>query len=189
MTAPGLPNVKPSVADSVVFHGRLSELYRLAKEGKIKTHLQGSHTRPCKFWTAMKVLSGIRNAVVITHGPAGCAFGVKQAYKLTNSRNSGSPYEAVLSTAIDQTRIIYGGEKELKAALYEVEAKYHPEVIFVATSCAAGIIGDNVDAVVEKMRPEVQAELLPIHCEGFAGEYRSGFDLVFKEMVKLMEAP
>jgi len=181
--------VNASVADSVVFHGKLSELYRLAKEGKIPTHLQGSHTRPCKFWTAMKILSGVRNSVVITHGPSGCAFGVKQAYKLTNSRNSGSPYEPVLSTAIDQTRIVYGGDRELKVAIREVEEKYHPDVIFVATSCAAGIIGDNVDAVVDSMRPEIHAKMLPIHCEGFAGEYRSGFDLVFRELVKLMEPP
>jgi len=34
---------------NVVFYGHLSELYQLAKEGKIKTTLQGSHTRPCKF--------------------------------------------------------------------------------------------------------------------------------------------
>ncbi|HMA64460.1 MAG: nitrogenase component 1 [Fibrobacterota bacterium] len=180
---------KNSIAESIVFNGKLSLLYKLAKEGKLKTHLQGSHTRPCKFWTAMKVLSGIQNSVVITHGPSGCAYGVKQAYKLTNSRNSGSPYEPVVSTNIDQTRVIYGGEKELKIALKEVDAKYKPDVIFVGTSCAAGIIGDNVDAVVDRMRIEINAKMLPIHCEGFAGEYRSGFDLVFREIVKLMDPP
>ena len=179
----------PNIQDSIVFHGRLSELYRLAKEGKIATTLQGSHTRPCKFWTAMKILSGLRNAVVIAHGPSGCAYGVKQAYKLTNCRNSGSPYEAVLSTNIDMERIVYGGEKELRGAILEVEKKYSPELIVIATSCATGIIGDNVDAVVDKLKGEISAKTLIIHCEGFSGEYRSGFDLVFKELVKLMEAP
>lgn len=176
-------------SDSVVFHGHLSELYRLAKEGKIKTSLQGSHTRPCKFWTAMKVLSGIKNAVVIAHGPSGCAYGVKQAYKLTNSRNSGSPYESVVSTNIDEKNVVYGGERELKGALEEVAAKYNPDVIVVATSCATGIIGDNVDAVVEKARKKINAEIMTIHCEGFAGEYRSGFDLVFRQIVNFMEEP
>jgi nitrogenase molybdenum-iron protein alpha/beta subunit len=95
----------------------------------------------------------------------------------------------VVSTSIDQNRVIYGGEKELKVALREVEAKYRPDVIFVATSCAAGIIGDNVDDIVEKMKKEIKARILPIHCEGFAGEFRSGFDLVFKEIVKLMDPP
>ena len=179
----------PGIADSIVFHGRLAELYELARQGAIPTKLQGSHTRPCKFWTAMKVLSGVRNSIVITHGPSGCAYGVKQSYKLTNSRNSGSPYEPVISTNIDQNRIIYGGEKELKTALREVQEKYSPEVIFVATSCAAGIIGDNVEGVVDSMRDEIKVPILPIHCEGFAGEYRSGFDLVFREIVKLMDKP
>jgi len=178
-----------TLADAVVFHGPLSRLYQLAKEGKIPTHLQGSHTRPCKFWTATKILSGIRNTVLLAHGPSGCAFGVKQAYKLTNSRNSASPYEPVLSTNLKQNQIIYGGERELKAAILEVEAKYKPDAIFVATSCATGIIGDNVDAVVAKIAPQLQSKIQPIHCEGFAGEYRSGFDLVFREITKLMHEP
>ncbi len=177
------------ISENVVFHGKLSELYRLAKEGKITTKLQGSHTRPCKFWTAMKILSGIRNAIVIAHGPSGCAYGVKAAYKLTNSRNSGSPYESVVSTNVDMKRIVYGGEKELKGAILEVDQKYTPDLIVVATSCATGIIGDNVDAVVDGLKDQLHAQTLIIHCEGFAGEYRSGFDLVFKELVKLMEAP
>ncbi|RCJ30503.1 hypothetical protein A6769_37150 [Nostoc punctiforme NIES-2108] len=91
-----------SIDKNVVFYGNLSELYRLAKEGKIKTTLQGSHTRPCKFWTATKILSGIKNAIVISHGPSGCAYGVKRAYKLTNSRNSGSPYEPVVTTNMSE---------------------------------------------------------------------------------------
>ncbi|AGK98260.1 nitrogenase component 1 [Clostridium pasteurianum] len=175
--------------ESIEFHGTLSELYKLAKEGKIKTNLQGSHTRPCKFWTATKVLSGIKNAVILTHGPSGCAYGVKQAYKLTNCRNSGAAYEPVVSTNIGEKNVIYGGEKELVGALKEVDEKYKPDVIFAATSCATGIIGDNVDEIMEKMEPELNAKLMSIHCEGFSGEYRSGFDLVFKQIVKLMDKP
>ncbi|RUM33191.1 MAG: nitrogenase associated protein E [Archaeoglobus sp.] len=173
----------------IVFHGRLSELYRLTKEGKVKTELQGSHTRPCKFWTALKVLSGIRNTIVIAHGPRGCAYGVKRAYKLTNCRNSGTPYEPVVCTNMDEKQIVYGGEKELNAAIQEVDKKYGPDLIVVATSCAAGIIGDNVDAIVDKVRSKVNAQIMTIHCEGFSGEYRSGFDLAFERLVDLMEPP
>jgi nitrogenase molybdenum-iron protein alpha/beta subunit len=174
---------------SVVFFGHLSELYHLAKEGKIKTSLQGSHTRPCKFWTAAKILSGIKNSIIITHGPSGCAYGVKKAYKLTNSRNSGSPYEPVVSTNMDEEKVIHGGERELKGAISEIDKKYKPDIIFVAASCATGIIGDNIDAVVDKIRPSINAQIMTIHCEGFAGEYRSGFDLVFRQMIRLMDAP
>lgn len=175
--------------EQIVFYGRLSKLYQLAKEGKIPTHLQGSHTRPCKFWTATKVLSGIRNSVIITHGPSGCAYGVKQAYKLTNCRNSGSYYEPVVSTNADLNTIIYGGERNLREAILEVERKYNPDVIVVATSCATGIIGDNVDAVVDQLRGKISAEIMPIHCEGFAGDYRTGFDLVFEQIVDFMSPP
>lgn len=175
--------------EHIVFSGKLSRLYQLAKEKKIDTALQGSHTRPCKFWTAMKILSGLHNTIVIAHGPSGCAYGVKQTYQLTNCRNSGAPYEAVLTTNVNEKNIVYGSEKKLEGAIREVARKYQPDVIMVATSCATGIIGDNVDAVMKKLASELKAKLLPIHCEGFAGEYRSGFDLVFSELVKLMEPP
>lgn len=177
------------VKDDIVFSGKLSELYQMAKEGKIKTALQGSHTRACKFWTAMKILSGVHNTIVIAHGPSGCAYGVKKAYKLTNCRNSGSPYEAVLTTNIEMKNIVYGGETELTGAIKEIEKKYRPDIIVIATSCATGIIGDNVDDIVNGMTGLVKAELLVIHCEGFSGEYRSGFDLVFRQLVKLMDPP
>ena len=177
------------IDNNIVFYGHLSELYKLTKEGKIKTSLQGSHTRPCKFWTATKILSGIKNSIVVTHGPSGCAYGVKKSYKLTNSRNSGSPYEPVVSTNMDEEKVIHGGERELKGAISEVDIKYNPDVIFIASSCATGIIGDNIDAVVDKIRPDIKAKLMTIHCEGFAGEYRSGFDLVFGQLTKLMDPP
>lgn len=182
-------DAKSDKESNVVFQGRLSKLYSLAKEGKIPTSLQGSHTRPCKFWTATKILSGINNSVIITHGPSGCAYGVKKTYKLTNSRNSGFIYEPVISTNMDEKKIVYGGDKELEGAILEVDEKYHPDVIFVASSCATGIIGDNIDAIVEKKSKEINAEIMAIHCEGFAGEYRSGFDLVFEQIVKLMDPP
>ncbi|MDP4177320.1 MAG: nitrogenase component 1 [Bacillota bacterium] len=178
-----------NIENSIEFYGSLSELYILAKEGKIKTNLQGSHTRPCKFWTAAKVLSGIKNSVIITHGPSGCAYGVKNSYKLTNSRNSGSKYEPVISSNIGEKNVIYGGEKELIGAVKEVDQKYKPDVIFVATSCATGIIGDNVDTIIDKLKKDTNAELMSIHCEGFSGEYRSGFDLVFKQIVNFMDTP
>ena len=85
--------------------------------------------------------------------------------------------------------VIFGGEKELQGAIREVEEKYHPDAIIVATSRASGIIGDCVDDVVNKARKEIQSEIMTIHCEGFAGEYRSGFDIVFRQIVDFMEPP
>jgi nitrogenase vanadium-cofactor synthesis protein VnfE len=90
---------------------------------------------------------------------------------------------------MDEKAVVYGGEKELKGAILEVDSKYKPEIIFVATSCATGIIGDYVDAVVGGIKSKINAEIMAVHCEGFAGEYRSGFDLVFRQIVQLMDKP
>jgi nitrogenase vanadium-cofactor synthesis protein VnfE len=175
------------ISNNIVFHGSLSSLNASVKNGSVKTALQASHTRPCKFWSAVRILSGIKNSVIITHGASGCAYGVKLADKLFNCRNSGMGYEPVLTTRMNLSGVIFGGENELSNAIKEVEYKYSPDVIFIATCCVSGVIGDNVDGVVDQMRGSVKARILTIHCEGFSGESRSGFDLVFKELVHLMD--
>jgi nitrogenase molybdenum-iron protein alpha/beta subunit len=90
---------------------------------------------------------------------------------------------------MDEEKVIHGGEKELKGAIIEVDEKYKPDIIFVAASCATGIIGDNIDTVVDKIKLSINAKIMAIHCEGFAGEYRSGFDLVFRQITNLMDVP
>ena len=80
-------------------------------------------------------------------------------------------------------------KRACEGRILDVEEKYSPDLIAVATSCATGIIGDNVDSVVDKLRPKVASKILPLHCEGFAGEYRTGFDLVFRQVVDLMDEP
>ncbi|HWQ41953.1 MAG TPA: nitrogenase component 1 [Desulfosporosinus sp.] len=83
-------------------------------------------------------------------------------------------------TNIDENDVINGGEKKLAEAVIETEKRYSPNVIFVLTSCASGIIGDDVDAVVGNVQKEVKATVVPIHCEGFKSKLpATGFEAAF----------
>jgi nitrogenase molybdenum-iron protein alpha chain len=48
------------------------------------------------------------------------------------------------------------------------------------TSCASGIIGDDIDAIAADVQNDYDAIIVPIHCEGFKSKIcASGFDAAF----------
>lgn len=139
----------------------------------------------CQQINSMAALMSLDDAVFIAHSPQGCVgcttmatdvFRVGQAHRgvrlIRNPR--------MIVTNLDQNDVIFGGEKKLKEAIQYANERYNPKLIFIFTSCASGIIGDDVDAVVRELSEQYEALLVPIHCEGFKSKIcASGFDSAF----------
>jgi nitrogenase molybdenum-iron protein alpha chain len=50
----------------------------------------------------------------------------------------------------------------------------------VVSACVPGIIGDDIDSVIHNIQPEVNARLLPVHCEGFKTKiWATAYDAVY----------
>lgn len=95
-----------------------------------------------------------------------------------------------ISTNLGENDVVYGGSEELEKAILEAERRYHPPVITVITSCASGIIGDDIDAVVSKVQPSVKATIIPMHCEGFrSGAVATGYDAFLYGLLKVIDEP
>jgi nitrogenase molybdenum-iron protein alpha chain len=63
-------------------------------------------------------------------------------------------------------------------------------VITIITSCASGIIGDDVEAVVSNVQPQVKATLIPIQCEGFkSGAVATGYDAFLSALLRVIDQP
>jgi len=128
--------------------------------------------------------------VFIAHSPQGCigcttmatdGFRVGQAHRgvklIKNPR--------IIVSNIDQNDVVFGGEKKLQEAITYAGERYNPKLIFIFTSCASGIIGDDVDAIVRDLQQTNKALLIPIHCEGFKSKVcASGFDAAFISIAK-----
>ena len=70
--------------------------------------------------------------------------------------------------------------EKLRKALREAYKRQNPSVIFITTSCASGIIGDDVESVADEMEEELGVPIVPIACEGFKSKIcASGFDAAF----------
>ncbi|MBU7032236.1 MAG: hypothetical protein HXS53_06875 [Theionarchaea archaeon] len=169
----------------VLFRGSLDELLESVDTLQLSHELPLSHETPCKFWTAYWTICGIEGSIPLIHGPAGCARSAKELRHF-NAEYCGCPYEMTATTDINEQMVIFGAEMPLRDAIMELDAKAHPSLITVLTTCSSGIIGDDVDAVVNNIRDKIKSEILVIKCEGFSGDFRSGYDEAYEQLLSLV---
>ena len=123
----------------------------------------------------------VRDAVLIQHSPIGCAasqVGNSLIYRVGMAM-TGKPIENLrwISTNLKEQDMVFGGVERLEQSIRDAWERQHPKVIFIATSCATGIIGDDVDGSATKMEAELGIPVIPLHCEGFKSKHWStGFD-------------
>ena len=138
----------------------------------------------CLLLPALAMLNTLPDNVVLMHSAIGCGT-------CTHSQNAnvrfggnvrwGTVKDGVwLSTALNETDVISGGEGKLEQAILEADQRYHPFSISVVSGCVPGIIGDDIDNVVKQLQPRVKAKLLPVHCEGFKTKiWATAYDAVY----------
>jgi nitrogenase molybdenum-iron protein alpha chain len=123
----------------------------------------------------------VRDAVLIQHSPIGCGAG--QVIYNSIYRNGlamrNLPVEnlRLISTNLQEEDMVFGGVDKLEQSIRDAWERHQPKAIFIATSCATGIIGDDVDGSARKMEGELGIPVIPLHCEGFMSKHWStGFD-------------
>lgn len=112
----------------------------------------------CSSAGALAVFNRVKDIAVVLHGPSSCGFLMTYAQnrEYINGRNSRSygvtPYSAnVFTTEMDDTDSIYGGSMRLEDTLRRLASSGYPAVAIIST-CVTGMIGDDIRAVLEKVR-------------------------------------
>lgn len=138
----------------------------------------------------------IQDAAVISHGPVGCASCLHEfafTYRVNSAeRGVAKPTQRkIFSTNLQEKDTVYGGNQKLAKAIDEVYERTHANAIFVLTTCAAGIIGDDVESVCSEAESELNIPVVPIFCEGFRSRvWTTGFDAAYHGIArKLIEPP
>ncbi|MFL0196386.1 nitrogenase component 1 [Clostridium sp. WILCCON 0269] len=177
------------------FYGDASELCSMAKEGRLcdRKHFF-SQCLGCSSGNALCQLVMIQDAVVINHAPVGCSADFSD-FNFTNrvgqiERNIPLRNARILSTNLTENDTIYGGGEKLKAAIKEAYDRFKPNAIFITTSCASGIIGDDVDRVAEEAQEQFKIPVVYISCEGFKSKiWTTGFDAAYHGIVRKIVKP
>jgi nitrogenase molybdenum-iron protein alpha chain len=127
--------------------------------------------------------SHVRDAVLIYHSPIGCSSGqagTNVTYRTCLVRRGQPAIDAIgISTNLSERDMVYGGVEKLREAIHMAWERHHPNAVFIATSCATGIIGDDVESVTRECQEELGIPVVPVFCEGFKSKHwSSGFDAI-----------
>jgi len=122
------------------------------------------------------VLGPSRDILNLVHGPIGCSF-----YAWLTRRNQTRPESETspnfinycMSTDMQDTNIVFGGEIKLKQALREAVEIFKPKAIGIFSTCPVGLIGDDVHAVAREMKEELGINIFGFSCEGYKGVSQS----------------
>ena len=140
-----------------------------------------SQSSSCLSNCALGQLGSIRDIAIIHHGPAGCSMTATSLYRTTKqvAAKRGVVNNTVyVGTDMNENDTIFGAADQLHDIVLEVNRRYHPQAIFVSSSCATGIIGEDIDSVVEDLKQEIDVPIVATHCEGFKSRiWATGFDI------------
>lgn len=195
----------PEVAIREVRLGSITGFQGTAKElvnacggacGKLKDKNRSfSQCLGCGTSQAACTLTLIQDAAVISHGPVGCSTCLHEfafTYRVNAYlRKIDKPTQRrVFSTNLEEKDTIYGGAKKLETAIREVNNRVHPKAIFVITTCASGIIGDDVESITNAAEKELGIPVVAVFCEGFRSKiWTSGFDAGYHGIARKIIKP
>jgi len=126
----------------------------------------------------LQALSGIKDAVIIIHGPVGCAASGLHYSQI----GSNSKYFVTNLTERDS---IMGGDSKLRNAILTSYKRYKPSAIFIVSTPVVAINNDEITAITQELEEELNIDIIPISSDGFKSKTAiNGYDLVFHAIAR-----
>ncbi|MDR0430342.1 MAG: hypothetical protein LBH58_07710 [Tannerellaceae bacterium] len=153
-----------------------------------------SQASSCSSNCALGQLSGINDAAIVHHGPSGCAgtaMGIASSFDLlAEALGRERNHFAYTCTDMTESDTVFGSIDNLKDVIVETYNRYNPKAIFVGASCVSGVIGEDLDSVVEDLADIIPIPVAPVHCEGFKSQiWATGFDAAYHAILKYIVKP
>ncbi len=124
-----------------------------------------SRSGGCTLTGALSVTTHVRDAASIIHGPKGCAHHNFSLFHATQMDNGNAVLPELVSSALDETDIIFGGEEALARSIGSA-CERDVAAIFVLSTCVVAAIGDDVESVCGRSWP---VPVIPVPTAGFLG--------------------
>lgn len=128
----------------------------------------------CALEGVASIIAGVGNVSVVIHSPQGCAATVAAAY---DTHEIDFTRRKTACTHLFETDIVMGATDKLEQMIKEADQKFATKVIFVVGTCAADIIGEDIEGLCASIQHEVNGTLIPVVAGGFRGNKYDGMDL------------
>jgi len=119
----------------------------------------------CTLTGALSVTTHVRNTASVVHGPKGCTHHNFSLLHATGLDNETVTLPALVSSALCESDIVFGGEAALLRTLESV-AERDINAIFVLSTCIVDTIGDDVAAICSR---EYGVPVVIVPTAGFLG--------------------
>ena len=130
-------------------------------------------------WRAVSFCDG---CAVIFHSPLGCAhvatlMDLGAQYRIIGDhQNEDLDAVPMISSNLQEKDSIFGGVEKLRGCIAYVMKTWKPQCLVIATSCVAGVIGDDVEQEAEDAETQYHVPVLCVPYGGFlGGEYSDGY--------------
>ncbi len=134
----------------------------------------------CALYGAAQTALGISGCCVLSHAPQGCNMLVNSAFGWQDADYTET---LTLCTKLCEDEIVHGGEELLARTILEAQ-EFNVPILFVLSSCGPEIVGDDIVAVCEDVRSQVDFDVVPIECAGFRGSQYDGTDIALDALLK-----
>ncbi|QTL97116.1 nitrogenase molybdenum-iron protein alpha chain [Iocasia frigidifontis] len=121
------------------------------------------------------VLGPLKDVVHIVHGPIGCCYytwGMRRNQAVVGE-NEKNFLNFSFSTDMQDSDIVFGGEKKLEQAIDEAMEIFNPGTIMITATCPVGLIGDDIHAVARRAQEKYGISVMAFSCEGYKGVSQS----------------
>lgn len=123
----------------------------------------------CAFDGAQISLFPYADAVHLVHGPQTC-LGASWETRETKTSYQGRDHTQMgFTTGITTNDVIFGGDKRLADSIDYIVEHYHPEAIFVYSTCVTALVGDDIDMTCQLGSEKHGIAVVPVHAAGFVG--------------------
>lgn len=177
------------------YKGSAEDLVKRSQEGTLaESPRRFSQCMGCSSGHAFCQLCMIKDAAVVNHAPVGClgdASGYNFVYRVGQMERGLPPATGrYFSTNIEEQDTIFGATQKLIDTVRLVYERVHPKAVFITTSCASGIIGDDVENVADSLTEELDIPVVACFCEGFKSKiWTTGFDSAYHAIVRKIVKP
>lgn len=126
-------------------------------------------TDTCALAGASAFFAGLRDAVIVVNGPLWCYFFAMRHIEHSQSTIS----HRMICTQLDNDAIVFGAEEYLHEALAPYVGQ-PPALLAIISSCAAGLIGDDIEAIARGAG--LSCPIAVLDSSGLAGSFADGWD-------------
>ncbi len=138
----------------------------------------------CALEGIANMVAGIKDVSIVIHSPQGCASTVAAGY---DHHEVDFTKRKVGCTRLFESDIVMGASEKLKGLIKEADQSFHAKVMFVVGTCAADIIGEDIEGLCNNLQPEVNAKLVPILAGGFRGNAYDGLEMGLEALLPFIK--